>query len=340
MIRITSSRRARYGHAGRNVAYNRGPPRKLRALADRDVAPDPRLSPHQNVILELGAARNARKADQHATPAQCHVVPDLDQIINLRPGADHRVRPGPTVDGAIGPDLDAVFDDDPAELGHIEIAFRVQREPEPSIADANTRMNLTTTADHAIVQGHVRTDLGGRAHDHAIADHRVGADPAVRPNLRAGPDHHPGADLGTFADAGAGIDHRARMVAGPVRGRRVEGPRHQCIGAVRIGGDQQRHARRRLLSVLGRNDTGSRHTCPKLFDIALVVEKTDLRWSGSVERRDVGERHGRIGGTTDLGIAYLSELLQTERSCGREEPGIRHGVNSEAEPWEARANGR
>ena len=91
-------------------------------------------------------------------------------------------------------DLDAILDDNPAELGHVEIAFRVQREPETPVPDAGAGMDLTIPADHAIAQGHVGPDLGGRAHDHAFADHRVGADPAVLPYFRAGADHHPGAD--------------------------------------------------------------------------------------------------------------------------------------------------
>ena len=304
------------------------------------IGADPRLGPHENVIPELGAARNARLADQHASSTQGHVVPDLHQIINLRPGADHRVRPGPAVDGAVGPDLDTVPDNDPAELGHVEIALRVQREAEAPVADANAGMDMTVPADQAMAQGRVGADLGGFAHLHPVPDHRVGADPAIRPDIRAGADHHAGADLGTLADAGAGIDQRARVPAGPPRGRRIEGLRHQRIGAVGIGGDQRRHARGRLFGVPGLDDTGPRRAAPELLDIALVVEKADMRGPGPVQRRDVGDGHGGIGAATDLGTANLGKFLQAEWARAREESGIGHGVSSRAGPRAGRANGR
>src|SRR3546814_14530065 len=93
-----------------------------------------------------------------------HVVPDLYQIINLRPRADDGIGPGPAVDGGVGADLDAVAYDDAAELRHVDEALGVHREAEAAGAEAGAGMDLARAADLAICQRNVG------AHHRAPAD--------------------------------------------------------------------------------------------------------------------------------------------------------------------------
>lgn len=66
------------------------------------------------------------------------VVPDLHEIINLRAGTDRRIRAGASINRRVGANLDAVAEDYPAELGHVQKAFWIQRESKTPIADPYT----------------------------------------------------------------------------------------------------------------------------------------------------------------------------------------------------------
>src|SRR3546814_20741698 len=86
-------------------------------------------------VLQDRAAGDTRLCHQHAAAPDAHVVPDLYQIINLRPRADAGIGPGPAVDGGVGADLDAVASADAAELRHVDEALGVPREAEARKSD-------------------------------------------------------------------------------------------------------------------------------------------------------------------------------------------------------------
>src|SRR3546814_3992867 len=106
-------------------------------------------------VLQDRAAGDTRLCHQHAAAPDAHVVPDLYQIINLRPRADDGIGPGPAVDGGVGADLDAVAYDDAAELRHVDEALGVHREAEAAGAEAGAGMDLAGAADLAIGQRNV-----------------------------------------------------------------------------------------------------------------------------------------------------------------------------------------
>src|SRR6266566_2358826 len=58
--------------------------RHPRSLAQCQVTGQTALPADHDEIVELGAARDANLRDDHATPANDDVVPDLHQIINHR----------------------------------------------------------------------------------------------------------------------------------------------------------------------------------------------------------------------------------------------------------------
>ena len=85
-----------------------------------------------------------------------------------------RVSPTATIDRRVRPDLDFVFDDDPADLGDLVVgAVRAVREAEPVAAD-----------DGAVLEHHPVSDLHALANRHAAVDHAVVAD------LRVAADGH------------------------------------------------------------------------------------------------------------------------------------------------------
>ena len=86
-------------------------------------------------------ARDADLGDQHAMPADLHIVADLDQIIDLAAFADHRVAQRAAVDGGAGADLDTVLDDDAAQLRNLDMARRRRGKAETGLADLRARQD-------------------------------------------------------------------------------------------------------------------------------------------------------------------------------------------------------
>ena len=282
------------------------------------------LSAHQNMVLERGAARNARLSDQHAASSQGHVVPDLHEIINLRPGTDDGIRPGAAVDGAVGADLDVVLDDHPAELGHGQVSLRIQGEAEAPVADAHPRVDDATLADQTMAQKPVGPDLGFVADHHAALNDGVGVDEAVAADFHVRADDDAGTDRSPLADPSRRIDQRRRVPPGGEPGFGIEGPRHQRVGPVRLGRKQQGHAFGRPLGMVRRNHAGARPTGGKLVQIVFVVEKADVRRAGPVERGDIGENSFRIRSLAEPDAGKLGDFAQLERARNLEKAGISH----------------
>mgnify|MGYP001552958627 CR=1 FL=1 len=76
------------------------------------MAGKPALAADHDKIAEFGAARNAHLTGENAAAAENDVVPDLNQIINHRAGADHRIVARAAIDRRIGADIDIVAYDD------------------------------------------------------------------------------------------------------------------------------------------------------------------------------------------------------------------------------------
>jgi hypothetical protein len=74
-------------------------------------------------------------------------VPDLNEIINHRARANHRIRAGAAVDRRVGADLDIVADDDASELRQLDRDRRIGRKAEPGLTDANSGMDDDARAE-------------------------------------------------------------------------------------------------------------------------------------------------------------------------------------------------
>ncbi len=73
-----------------------------------------------------------------------------------------------------------------------------------------------------------------------------------------------------------------------------------------------------------RNDAGARPTGGELVQIALVVEKADIRRAGPVERGDIGENSFRIRSLAEPGAGKFGDFAQFEGARNLEKAGISH----------------
>ncbi len=111
---------------------------------------EPDLTTQHDVVIKLYAAGYADLGDDHAAPAQPHVVSDLHQVIDHAPVADNSIRAGAPINRGVGADLDIVVDDDPAQLRHLDVFGRVWREAEAVLTDTHAGMQNDARADHAM----------------------------------------------------------------------------------------------------------------------------------------------------------------------------------------------
>ena len=175
------------------------------------------LSSHHNEVTRFGASRNPNLGYDNAPPAQLHVMGDLHQIINLAAGADDSVGAGAAVNCGVSPDFDVVFDDDPSQLGNLEVSLGTEGKTKSILADAHAGVDNNAAPDDAVRERGVGADLAIVAQDHAVAKDYIGA------NMTAA------TDFGTLADNGARVypttGAKDRRLADHRRGR--NGRRHR-----------------------------------------------------------------------------------------------------------------
>src|SRR5207248_1259641 len=89
--------------------------------ANPHVADDARLAGNRHVVVERGAAGNARLSGEQRAVADGDAVGDVHQIVDLGAGTDPRLTDGGPVDRRVRADLDVVFDRDAAVLRDLEM---------------------------------------------------------------------------------------------------------------------------------------------------------------------------------------------------------------------------
>src|SRR5271166_550233 len=130
-----------------NIGHDARSGGDLRAGADVEMARDASLPSQRGEISNDARSRDAGLRDQNRVPADDDVVADLNEIVDLRALADHRVAVGAPVDGHARADFDVVLNDDPADLRHLEMPARPQSEAEPVLADVRAGMDDDAVAD-------------------------------------------------------------------------------------------------------------------------------------------------------------------------------------------------
>jgi hypothetical protein len=74
------------------------------------------LSTQLNTVSDLATSRDTSLRNDYAPFSNSDVVPDLYQIINPRPGANNRVRPGAAIYRAVCTDFNMILNQDSPEL--------------------------------------------------------------------------------------------------------------------------------------------------------------------------------------------------------------------------------
>src|ERR1700733_1472396 len=127
---------------------------------------DDRVAAGHELAADLRRAAHHESRREEAVLAQIAVMRDVADVVQLRAGANVRRGQGRSINRAIAADLDAVADDDIAEMRDFaRLARGIHRITKPVAANAGVRMNLAIIADlasrpheHVRMQDAARTD--------------------------------------------------------------------------------------------------------------------------------------------------------------------------------------
>src|SRR5579884_3780277 len=138
---------------------------------------------------------------------------DLNEIVDLRPGADDRKSQCCPIDGDVGAQFDIIFNDHPADLRNLLIFPPVRGEPESIAADDRPAVD-----DHPLADLHPLSDRDVRINQALLSDFTPPADepPASQPDPIADlrptlyshkwSDRTAGSENNPLADGSPGID--------------------------------------------------------------------------------------------------------------------------------------
>ena len=152
------------------------------------------LAGDRDVIAKLGGAGDPDLRNEQAMFTDLHVVPDLDEIIDLCPLAYYGFTESGTIDRSSRADLDVVFDPNNSDLRDLVMFAVVSREAVTVGADDNAAMN-----DAAVANPRVVVDDDIRINDAIVADRRAGFDGDALENRNVISDHDILSDNGEVA---------------------------------------------------------------------------------------------------------------------------------------------
>ena len=187
------------------------------------------LTTDYGAVADLGTASQADLGHNQAVGSDCHIVADLNQIIQFGASTDPGLSQRAAIDAGTRPDLDIIFDHytsdgiDANEFG-IEAANFAGRDSRLDAAWFGRHISKAISSDRGIcLNDHPATNLATVAYSDAgvkkrlFADHNVGADAdmshqsamigdlAARTYPAKGPDRH------VLADGCARVNDGARM---------------------------------------------------------------------------------------------------------------------------------
>src|SRR5205085_11880076 len=131
----------------RHVAEHAGLSADPRPAADRDVPGDPRLAGEDAPVLDRRRPGDADLRPQEAELPEPHVVADLHEVVDLRPGADHGVVDAAAVDRGVRADLDVALDDAAADVGDLLVGAAGEDVAEAVAADAGAGVDRHASAE-------------------------------------------------------------------------------------------------------------------------------------------------------------------------------------------------
>src|ERR1700682_1045958 len=224
--------------------------------------------------------------------ADCHIVANLDLIVDFGALADHGVAQAAAIDGRAGADLHIVLDQDAAGLRHLQMAIRPEKDEAIAVlTDTAAGMDQHVVANQRALNRRMRADVAVPADpdidtDHgARTDDRPGADFDVRTNHGKRIDNHPIFQTRRRIDDGGWSD---AVIAEPgLRAKRVAmqhaGNLHKVTE--RMGRAQHRDMGGDAGLEATADQTGPRFRRSKLAGVFQIVEKRQMHRAGFFQRR-------------------------------------------------------
>src|SRR3990167_9570239 len=166
-------------------------------IGDIEVSHDSGGAADHAVIAYARPAGGAGAAGDRSVRSDAHVVPDLDQIVQLDSIFDYGVIQRATIYASVGADLDVVAAQHAPCLRDLAPCVLVQRNAEAIGAYHRARMHQRTPAQATTrVDRDVRMQAAGGAYLDRIAEVAAGTDHPPLAQLHAAADIRPGADAG------------------------------------------------------------------------------------------------------------------------------------------------
>src|SRR5258708_17651719 len=145
------------------------------------------LSTEHHVVLDRDTAGKPGLGCDYALLPEPAVVPNVDQVVDLRSPPDARFVERAAVDGCVGADLHIVFDHQPAYLGKFLVpsTLRVAHISEAIAPQHCTRMHDDTIAQRCPrIYRNARINLAPVPNLHSPANDTTGADPRALADFR------------------------------------------------------------------------------------------------------------------------------------------------------------
>src|ERR1035437_3204908 len=301
---------------GRMTAIGSSLPNRLRdhgarmdddAIGDVEVSHDTGGTADHAVLSYARAASDSGAACDRSMRADAHVVPDLDQIVQLDPVLDDSVIQRTPVDASIGADFNVVADHHPAYLRDLAPGVIVLRNAEAVGANHRAGVHQRALAQAATrIDGHAGVQAAGGADLDPIAEVTARPDHHAPAQLDPAADIRPGTDTGAGRDRGAAFDDRALVHPGRGCLRRVE--QRRDLGEIKVGiiaNDARQLGKAAIGSA--QNDCASAGT-GELLAVFSVGEKADVACAGTLKRRNLA--YGRLRVAEDFTTKAFDDLGQ------------------------------
>jgi len=293
----------------RNMVHHSGLGGDGDMVAKLQVAGEAGLAGEDDIVAQFGAARDTHLRDHQAMLAYGDVVPDLHQVVDLRPLADDRWSQRPPVNGHVGPNFHIVSNDYMPNLRHLSVNPVIEHVTKTVGPDNGPAMDADPMADLGVgikrdrgTQVDVITQTAAGADVISGLEHRSRADP------RLGFHHTIGPDMGGGIHLRFRRDNRGRMDTRLEDRLREEQVHHLGKGDPGVLNPEQHLARRGERPI--DNDRRGRALLGA-GEIVLILGERQVSRLGAISRSKPLDHQARITG--DFGVQKFGNLSGGKR---------------------------
>ncbi len=265
------------------------------AIADHEMIGYSHMSCQDRLITDVSAPRDPHPCHDQAALPNSHVVPDLNQVVDLGAAAHHCVINTPAVDAGVRADFHVIFENAAAHVRDSDMASVAREVPESISSDHGSRLQHYPIAQLRPGIAH-RTGSKNRvvSYHNPVSQRDMISQPGPRPDPHIVPDDGVGSnrDISTqdrsLANAGSRINPWSRCL---IREERANDP-DECV--IRICNDDSgARASCPAREALGNQD-GARAGAPEVSSVATRCGKGESIGAGTVQRPDTLNAHTPI----------------------------------------------